>query len=64
MLTAAVGISLFVPPIGVGLLMALRLANITMGRHFTAQWPYLAALFVGLLLLLFPETMLYRAGPG
>jgi len=65
-LTAAVGIGLFLPPIGVGLLMALRFANISASRHFPAYWPYLAALFVGLLLLiLLPEITLFvprRAG--
>ncbi|PYM18684.1 MAG: hypothetical protein DMD78_27045 [Candidatus Rokuibacteriota bacterium] len=65
-LTAAVGIGLFLPPIGVGLLMALRFANITVGRHFRAYWPYLASLVLGLLLLiLFPEITLFlprRAG--
>jgi len=59
-LTAAVGIGLFLPPIGVGLLMALRFANISIGQHFRAYWPYLLALFVGLLLLiLFPEITLF-----
>ena len=59
-LTAAVGIGLFLPPIGVGLLMALRFANISVGQHFRAYWPYLAALVVGLLLLiLFPEITLF-----
>jgi C4-dicarboxylate transporter DctM subunit len=59
-LTAAVGIGLFLPPIGVGLLMALRFANITVGQHFKAYWPYLLALFFGLLLLiLFPEITLF-----
>jgi C4-dicarboxylate transporter DctM subunit len=59
-LTAAVGIGLFLPPIGVGLLMALRFANITVGQHFKAYWPYLAALVVGLLLLIaFPEITLF-----
>jgi C4-dicarboxylate transporter DctM subunit len=59
-LTAAVGIGLFLPPIGVGLLMALRFANISVGQHFKAYWPYLAALVVGLLLLiLFPEITLF-----
>ena len=66
MLTAAVGIGLFLPPIGVGLLMALRFANISVGRHFRAYWPYLASLVLGLLLLiLFPEITLFlprRAG--
>ena len=65
-LTAAVGIGLFLPPIGVGLLMALRFANISVGQHFRAYWPYLGALLVGLLLLiLFPELTLFlprRAG--
>ena len=32
-LTAAVGIGLFLPPIGVGLLMALRFARISVGQH-------------------------------
>ena len=41
-LTAAVGIGLFLPPIGVGLLMALRFANISVGQHFKAYWPYLS----------------------
>ncbi len=59
-LTAAVGIGLFLPPIGVGLLMALRFANITVGQHFKAYWPYLAALVLGLLLIiLFPGLTLF-----
>src|SRR6267142_2279331 len=65
-LTAAVGIGLFLPPIGVGLLMALRFANISVGQHFRAYWPYLLSLIVGLLLLIvFPEITLFlprRAG--
>jgi C4-dicarboxylate transporter, DctM subunit len=65
-LTAAVGIGLFLPPIGVGLLMLLYFANISVGQHFGAYWPYLLALFVGLLLLiLFSEITLFllrRAG--
>lgn len=59
-LTAAVGIGLFLPPIGVGLLMALRFADIGVGEHFKSYWPYLAALFAGLLvLILFPEITLF-----
>ena len=65
-LTAAVGIGLFLPPIGVGLLMALRFGNISVGQHFRAYWPYLTALLVGLLILiLVPEITLLlprRAG--
>jgi C4-dicarboxylate transporter DctM subunit len=59
-LTAAVGIGLFLPPIGVGLLMALRFADIGVGQHFRAYWPYLIALFAGLLvLILVPEITLF-----
>ena len=65
-LTAAVGIGLFPPPIGVGLLMALRFADVSVGRHFKVYWPYLASLMVGLfILILFPEITLFlprRAG--
>jgi C4-dicarboxylate transporter DctM subunit len=65
-LTAAVGIGLFLPPMGVGLLMALRFGNISVGDHFRAYWPYLTALLVGLLILiLWPEITLFlprRAG--
>ena len=65
-LTAAVGIGLFLPPMGVGLLMAIRFARVSVGRHFVAYWPYLTALFAGLLLLIvFPEITLVlprRAG--
>jgi C4-dicarboxylate transporter, DctM subunit len=59
-LTAAVGIGLFLPPIGVGLLMALRFADISVGRHFRAYWPYLLSLVVGLLILIvWPEITLF-----
>ena len=59
-LTAAVGIGLFLPPIGVGLLMALRFADVSVGRHFRAYWPYLTALVIGLLILIgWPEITLF-----
>jgi tripartite ATP-independent transporter DctM subunit len=59
-LTAAVGIGLFLPPIGVGLLMALRFAGISVGRHFRAYWPYLVSLVLGLLILIvWPEISLF-----
>jgi C4-dicarboxylate transporter DctM subunit len=65
-LTAAVGIGLFLPPMGVGLLMALRFAKISVGRHLKTYWPYLAALCAELLLLIVaPELTLFlprRAG--
>jgi C4-dicarboxylate transporter, DctM subunit len=65
-LTAAVGIGLFLPPIGVGLLMALRFGNISVGQHFRAYWLYLTALLIGLVILIvWPEITLFlprRAG--
>jgi tripartite ATP-independent transporter DctM subunit len=58
--TAAVGIGLFLPPMGVGLLMALRFANLTVGQHWRAYMPYVAALMVGLILIiLFPQISLF-----
>jgi C4-dicarboxylate transporter DctM subunit len=57
--TAAVGIGLFLPPMGVGLLMALRFANLSVGQHFRTYVPYMLALFVGLLLIIcIPELSL------
>jgi C4-dicarboxylate transporter, DctM subunit len=59
-ITASVGIGLFLPPMGVGLLMALRFANLSVGQHWRAYMPYIAALLVGLLLIiLFPELSLF-----
>jgi C4-dicarboxylate transporter DctM subunit len=58
--TAAVGIGLFLPPMGVGLLMALRFANLTVGQHWRSYMPYIAALLIGLLLIiLFPDLSLF-----
>jgi C4-dicarboxylate transporter, DctM subunit len=58
--TAAVGIGLFLPPMGVGLLMALKFANLTVGQHWRAYMPYVAALLVGLMLIiLFPQLSLF-----
>jgi C4-dicarboxylate transporter DctM subunit len=57
--TAAVGIGLFLPPMGVGLLMALRFANLSVGEHFRSYVPYLCALAVGLALIIrIPEISL------
>jgi C4-dicarboxylate transporter DctM subunit len=50
--TAAVGIGLFMPPMGVGLLMALRFANLSVGEHFRTYVPYIFALVVGLVLII------------
>src|SRR6266545_4971611 len=58
--TAAVGIGLFLPPMGVGLLMALKFANLTVGQHWRSYVPYIAALLVGLMLIiLFPQLSLF-----
>jgi C4-dicarboxylate transporter, DctM subunit len=58
--TAAVGIGLFLPPLGVGLLMTLRFARISVGRHAKAYWPYLLALLLGLMLIIcIPELSLF-----
>jgi C4-dicarboxylate transporter DctM subunit len=58
--TAAVGIGLFLPPMGVGLLMALRFAQVPVGRHARHYWPYMLALFVGLLIIIcVPELSLF-----
>jgi len=58
--TAAVGIGLFLPPMGVGLLMALRFAQVSVGRHAKSYWPYLIALLIGLMLIIcIPELSLF-----
>ncbi|MBS0241347.1 MAG: TRAP transporter large permease [Proteobacteria bacterium] len=57
--TAAVGIGLFLPPMGVGLLMALKFANVSVSQHFSTYVPYMLALFVGLaLIIVVPEITL------
>jgi tripartite ATP-independent transporter DctM subunit len=57
--TAAVGIGLFLPPMGVGLLMALRFAKLSVGEQFRTYLPYMLALFGGLLLIIcIPEISL------
>jgi C4-dicarboxylate transporter DctM subunit len=50
--TAAVGIGLFLPPMGVGLLMALKFAEVGVFQHMKYYWPYLLALLVGLMLII------------
>ena len=65
-LTCAVGVGLFMPPIGVGLLIALRFGKLTITQHMPHYWPYAAALLVGLLLIiLMPDlTMWLPRGAG
>jgi C4-dicarboxylate transporter DctM subunit len=64
--TAAVGIGLFTPPLGVGLLMALRFADVTVWQHARTYWPYMIALLVGLMLIIcIPElSLLLPRGAG
>jgi len=58
--TAAVGIGLFLPPMGVGLLMALRFAQVGVWRHARFYWPYVLALLAGLMLIIaIPELSLF-----
>jgi C4-dicarboxylate transporter DctM subunit len=57
--TAAVGIGLFLPPMGVGLLMALKFADLSVGEHFRHYVPYMCALLIGLALIIcIPEISL------
>src|SRR6202163_930978 len=57
--TAAVGIGLFLPPMGVGLLMALKFAEVSVGQHAKGYWPYVLALLIGLMLIIcLPELSL------
>ena len=59
-LTAAVGVGLFMPPIGVGLLIALRFGRLSITQHMPYYWPYALALAVGLLVVvLVPELTLW-----
>ena len=57
--TAAVGIGLFLPPMGVGLLMALKFADLTVAQHFRTYVPYICALLIGLsIIICVPEISL------
>jgi C4-dicarboxylate transporter DctM subunit len=57
--TAAVGIGLFLPPMGVGLLMALKFADLSVGEHFRTYVPYVCALLLGLAVIIcVPEITL------
>ena len=54
-ITAAVGIGLFLPPIGVGLFIACGIAKISMDRVLGPMLPYVIFLCLGLLIIiLFP----------
>jgi C4-dicarboxylate transporter DctM subunit len=51
-LTASVGVGLFMPPIGVGLLIALRFGHLSITQHLPHYWPYAGALLLGLLVVI------------
>lgn len=51
-ITAAVGIGLFLPPIGVGLFICCGIAKITMDRVLRPMLPYVIFLCIGLLLVI------------
>ena len=52
MLTAAVGIGLFLPPIGVGFVIACGIANIPGDRATPAMMPYVYMMCVGLVIVI------------
>ena len=59
-ITAAVGVGLFMPPFGVGLLIALRFGNLSITQHMPHYWPYAGAMLLGLLaIILIPELTLW-----
>ena len=49
----AMGLGLFAPPLGVGFYAACAIGKVDPDRAMRAVWPYLAALFVALLLIAF-----------
>jgi len=52
--------AIFLPPLGVGVLMTLRFARIPVGQHARAYWPYLLALLAGMMLIIcIPELSLF-----
>ena len=58
--TPAAGKECCLTPMGGGLLVASRFANITVGGHWRTYLPYIGARMVGLvLIILFPELSLF-----
>lgn len=49
---AAIGLGLFLPPIGVGLYIAASFANLRVDQTIRAMTPYVLVLFVGILILI------------
>src|SRR5581483_2807083 len=58
-IVAAIGLGLFLPPIGVGLYIASACANIRADQSFRAMMPYVGVLAIGIvILILFPTLTL------
>ncbi len=51
LVVASLGIGLFLPPVGMGIFIACTFAEIDVGRVFRSFAPFLAALFVGLVII-------------
>jgi len=49
---AAIGLGLFLPPVGVGLYIAATFANLRVDQTIRAMMPYVLVLFVGILILI------------
>jgi C4-dicarboxylate transporter DctM subunit len=49
---AATGLGLFLPPIGIGLYIAASFANLNADQTFRAMLPYVAVLFLGIVILM------------
>lgn len=49
---AAIGLGLFLPPVGVGLYIACTFANLRVDQTVKAMLPYIAVLFAGILVLI------------
>jgi tripartite ATP-independent transporter DctM subunit len=49
---AAIGLGLFLPPVGVGLYVAASFANLRVDQAMRAMMPYVLVLFVGILILI------------
>ena len=47
----AMNIGLMAPPIGIGFYIACKIGNVSPDEAMGAMWPYIGALFVGLLLI-------------
>jgi C4-dicarboxylate transporter DctM subunit len=51
LVVASLGIGLFLPPVGMGIFIACTFADIDVGKVFRSFAPFLAALFLGLLVI-------------